>query len=309
MRRVFRLYTTLVPQCVGVFFIPQQLKMTVLLMWVIFKYIFKYNLFLSCYVMKKYWYDNDAVVSSVFNASSIIVPVLEEFVAETVSKAKSEIADVTLKRDADILLHEERAHVKVHNRYNDILTEKGYRFERVIYFEKAFLRFFRKRADLKTRLALCLCGEYFTSLMSKHSLEEGIFILHNGIDEHVRKIWIWHSLEELHHRSIAFDVYQHLGGGYVRRCLIMFVASTFFLFVHTWCFLSLLRQDKKIWSLNVLKDSFLFQFGIRGYYGSVLRHWVSFFMPHFHPSQLPIKDRLRKLHHLHVEDKLITGLQ
>jgi predicted metal-dependent hydrolase len=35
------------------------------------------------------------------------------------------------------------------------------------------------------------------------------------------ELWQWHSLEELEHKSVAFDVYNQIGGSYKMRIRVM----------------------------------------------------------------------------------------
>jgi uncharacterized protein len=35
------------------------------------------------------------------------------------------------------------------------------------------------------------------------------------------QLFLWHAAEEIEHRHVAYDVYQHIGGGYVRRVAAM----------------------------------------------------------------------------------------
>ena len=44
----------------------------------------------------------------------------------------------------------------------------------------------------------------------------------------------------------------------------------------------------------------------RGVYALVLKYWFSYFRPGFHPTDIPIENRLKKqLHHYHIEDELV----
>ncbi len=38
-----------------------------------------------------------------------------------------------------------------------------------------------------------------------------------GADPNMLDLVKWHGAEEIEHRSVAFDLYRHLGGGYIAR--------------------------------------------------------------------------------------------
>jgi predicted metal-dependent hydrolase len=68
-----------------------------------------------------------------------------------------------------------------------------------------------------------------------------------------------------------------------------------------------LYQDKKLFNWSVLKNLFLFLFGKKGIYSSVLSKWFLYFRTDFHPTLLPIDEGIiRELHHRHLEDKLLV---
>jgi len=39
---------------------------------------------------------------------------------------------------------------------------------------------------------------------------------------------MWHALEEIEHKGVAFDVYEAVGGGYLRRALAMLWVTVLF---------------------------------------------------------------------------------
>ena len=49
--------------------------------------------------------------------------------------------------------------------------------------------------------------------------------MRNDLDPTVRALWVWHALEEVEHKSVAFDVYRAAGGGYIRRVALMLLTS------------------------------------------------------------------------------------
>ncbi len=246
--------------------------------------------------IRNYWFAGDASKTLFFNSLSVSIPEAERFIAQTVRDAYPLIRNKKLLHSVDTLIHEEEAHTNVHEAYNLLLKKQGYAIARFEAFEKRLARFFMQRS-LKTRLALCCCSEFFTVVMGKHLFENRI-VEDEGIDERMRALWTWHSLEELDHRSTVFDVYLDQGGGYFRRVALMLLMTALYFSVHLACFFALLRQDK------VRFRGIGFLFGKRGFYSAVIPSWVAFFKPGFHPSKdIKLMPGLApELHHFHVEE-------
>ena len=126
------------------------------------------------------------------------------------------------------------------------------------------------------------------------------------MDPRLERLWTWHALEELDHRSASFDLYVYLGGGYGRRMFSFFVALSVFVLLHTFSLCSILRQNGCLFSTRTLRWFFFLTFSKRGLYRHLVGGIWSFFSPSFHPSQIPLDEALmNRLHHYHIEDDLI----
>jgi uncharacterized protein len=253
--------------------------------------------------IRKYWFADDASKTLFFNSLSVSIPEAERFIAQTVRDAYPHIHQKALLKSVDTLIHEEEAHTRVHEAYNLLLKRQGYVISRFEAFERKLAAFFARRS-IKTRLALCCCSEFFTVVMGKHLFENRI-VEEEGIDERMRALWTWHSLEELDHRSTVFDLYLDQGGGYFRRVGLMLLMTTLYFSTHLACFFALLRQDK------VSLRGFGFLIGKRGFYTAVAPHWLRFFMPGFHPRKdIALAEGLApELHHFHVESHFVEMVE
>ena len=77
------------------------------------------------------------------------------------------------------------------------------------------------RRLLRNELAAIATIEHYTAVL-------GVWIVEAEIpeaDPAMLDLLRWHGAEEVEHRSVAFDLYQHLDGGYARRAIHGVVAS------------------------------------------------------------------------------------
>lgn len=230
--------------------------------------------------IRKDWLAGNATESAFFDSLSVHIPEAERFVMRAVHDAYPLIHSADVQTQADALLLEERAHSAVHDGYNEEVRARGYEFSTLERFEKGLSVFFTKHTDVRTRLAICMCIEHFTAVMSVSLLNARI-LEEAAADTRVTDVWRWHAAEEYGHRGTASHIYHDVRGGYPRRVLAMLVVTAFFFYAHVRCFRSFLRQSgaKK----NSAADAFLF--GRRGVYPTLISGWAAFFAPGFDPQQ------------------------
>ncbi len=253
----------------------------------------------------EWWFRKSAMLTFLFNASSTTVPEGERFIVRTAEHARELSADQELKDRAGVLIHEETAHARMHDAYNQYLQTQGFHSLKYNAETKRLVYFLEKRFSLFERLATCAMIEHFTAIFSKQVLDSGV-LEGEDVDERMDRVWSWHCLEELEHRSTAFDLYRELGGGYFTRVYMAAVTSALFAFVHTKCLIEFLAEKKVLWKWSTWIVGVPYIFGKKGVYRLFLTDWILFFKPGFHPYDIPLSNRYGKqLHHYHIEDELV----
>jgi predicted metal-dependent hydrolase len=104
------------------------------------------------------------------------------------------------------------------------------------------LRWIPERRWLHFRLGVIAGVEHYTAvmgdwLMNAEALDEA------DADPVILDLFRWHGAEEVEHRSVAFDVYQHLNGNYPRRVVTMLIAFAALWFTFHHGTRQLLRRD------------------------------------------------------------------
>jgi predicted metal-dependent hydrolase len=146
---------------------------------------------------------------------SLLLPHLEPYLIRTMKVAKQQIRDPDLLVDLERFSAQEGQHYREHMRFNAALRLE--RFPGLAALEdelsQDYQRFTRERS-LRFNLAYAEGFEALTTAFARFSFEErGL----GDMDSPAADLIAWHTIEELEHRTVAFDVYDHLIGGYFYR--------------------------------------------------------------------------------------------
>ncbi len=166
---------------------------------------------------------------------SCFLPVGEKFFIKSVQHYQGRISDPALKDQATRFIYQEAMHAKEHSRLNELVRD-AYPLARMVEAFGGFLLGLDERITPKsTQLAITCAIEHLTSVVADTTLR-GQEYLRKSADPAFTQLWLWHAAEEIEHKAVCFDVYQHVVGtgflAYLNRILAMlFVTLTFFIAV------------------------------------------------------------------------------
>jgi len=152
---------------------------------------------------------------------SMTMPYLEPYLIRTMKAAQQEIRDEALGEDARRFSQQEGHHYRNHAAFNEgIRAAFGESTQRELRALEATLdadyqRYTRERS-LRFNLAYAEGFEAMTCALALAMAEHGVFrepAVPGG------EIWPWHMAEEIEHRTVAFQVYEHVVGSYPYRVL------------------------------------------------------------------------------------------
>jgi predicted metal-dependent hydrolase len=167
--------------------------------------------------MERVFIKNDPEMSFMFLGAWIMLPYLEPYLIRTMGQALPHIRDEKLKAELKRFCAQEGEHFKQHARANDIIRGLSPAYEALRPLEAeldAEFRSFSKDQPLKFNLAYAEGFESMTSAMSRAQLEVGLY---DRTESPLAQLGKWHVMEELEHRSVAFDVYEHVVGSWFYR--------------------------------------------------------------------------------------------
>lgn len=183
------------------------------------------------------WIPNQPYASHFINEINMILPAGEFWFCRLYNKALPLIKDEKLKEDVKGFIKQEAMHARGHSAaIDEYLEQRGistarnqaimkYLFETVLAdepFGKKIPKWMERRW-LLLRLGLIAAIEHQTCVLGTYALTNK-----NWDDAQADPVFLdlirWHGAEEIEHRSVAFDLYQHLGGDYISRYYLTAVA-------------------------------------------------------------------------------------
>jgi predicted metal-dependent hydrolase len=231
----------------------------------------------------RYWFDEDPVSTQLFNALSIVFPRGEKMFVDAVRLHKDRVTDPELRAAVRDFIGQEVNHSRAHEAFNDWLASLGLPIAELDREIEA--RMNRRRSfSPEKRLAATCALEHFTAIFA------GALLRPNGLldsmHEDVRPLWLWHAIEEIEHKSVAFDVYQASGGTYRTRVTLMALATMTFLTRVAMRQRRLLRAEGKLDDRRARVRSAYRFFGPRGYLAGVLPQYLAYYRRDFHPTDI-----------------------
>ncbi|WP_428384385.1 metal-dependent hydrolase [Nevskia ramosa] len=181
-----------------------------------------------------HWLRDDPFTSHAINEFSYLLVEGERFFCRLFREALPLVNDPQLRADVQEFIKQEAVHSRAHhdaiNGYLKRIGISGGAFERtnVLLFTRVlesrpFGRQLPKRLErqwLVTRIGMVAAIEHFTAALGTFVIEAKSWE-ESGVDPVVADLFRWHGAEEIEHRSVAFDLYRHLGGRWPMRALIM----------------------------------------------------------------------------------------
>jgi len=207
-----------------------------------------------------FYYEDNSVVTSLFVVLSAMFPPGEMFFIESVRNVRDQITDEKLLEDIRNFIAQEAFHSREHKSLNEHLIQSNY--PEVLEIEaltKARLDKFRKLPKVE-QLAATVVMEHFTATLARLLLTDPL--IKQKTTQESRNLWEWHALEELEHKSVAFDALKAIGGNTVRNRRIALIRVARFIAPITFDYwIQILKRKDIKFSVKELKDAFYLAFG------------------------------------------------
>ncbi|MFE2045735.1 metal-dependent hydrolase [Streptomyces sp. NPDC059477] len=187
-----------------------------------------------------HWVPGDPFASHTINVLHLLLPAGERWFVHVYKQVLPYIRDERLRADVIGFIGQEATHSRAHDEVLPRLRELGLDptpyTARIDWFFEKLLGDRRlppgraRRWWLKERVALIAAIEHYTAFLGDWVLNAGE-LDRRGADPTMLDLLRWHGAEEVEHRSVAFDLFLHVDGGYGRRVRTWAVAFTVLVFL------------------------------------------------------------------------------
>lgn len=176
------------------------------------------------------WVPDEPYVSHFVNEINLLLPAGEFWFCRTFNKALPYVTDEKLRQDVKDFVRQEAMHAQAHggavkqylNAHGMETYSATYKVDwlfRVVGADRPFGKKLPKALEkdwLVFRLGIIAAVEHLTCVLGNYILDNEVWEQKQA-DAELLDLLKWHGAEEVEHRSVAFDLYRHLGGTYISR--------------------------------------------------------------------------------------------
>ena len=244
---------------------------------------------------QKHWLDGDIIKTVLIDGLSVFLPEGERFFIRSLKHYASKLGDRELAAEITGYSVQEAFHTREHEEYNRAMEKLGYD---VPAMEKPIRMGFELVKNPLHRLAITCAIEHMTATLSTLTLRH-TELLDNAAPAY-RRLWMWHALEELEHKTVALDVLKAVTPDlsswqrYVVRVLGMNATLLPFLFlflrnVPIYARADGVRTGPRFW-LRFIWVVFVYP----GYWRRCLPNVLRYYLPGFDPRNKDDAELMRK---------------
>lgn len=231
--------------------------------------------------IRRHFFANSPVMSHLLTALSSTFPIGEQFFVHSVRNVRDKVQDDILQAQIAAFIGQEAMHSKAHTEFNDAWRRDDYQldsFQAWLARRDEFIR----TVHPKFQLAITCAFEHFTALLGGYILRHPEVLA--TLDEDATKLWVWHAIEEIEHRAVAYDVYQHVFNDTQVRRNVMRSVTTGFASLTFYSASRLFMQDWRK-SLPKISANLFGIYLISKMLIELLPEYLSYYREDFHPGK------------------------
>ena len=237
----------------------------------------------------RFWFGGDAFRTRMFDALSLTFPDGERYFIESVRLFRDKITEPDLKQRVADFIRQEAQHGLAHDKMNQVMKDQGMPVDQFIHFLTRLFKSELKNRSPQYNIAMTAAAEHLTALMAEtfYSKKETLKDAH----PYVRALLAWHSIEEMEHRDVAFDVMKQVGEvpESTRKFALAFTTVMMFNFT-LYRANVMLEHDgfTRLERFKMVAKGLPWFVGKKGIFSAMRSQYLDWFKKDFHPSQHPV---------------------
>ncbi|WP_300424637.1 metal-dependent hydrolase [uncultured Thalassolituus sp.] len=228
------------------------------------------------------WYRNNPVLTAFMSVLSGTFPPGEQMFIESVRHYKDRVSDPELLAHVADFTRQEAHHTNQHKLANEALESLGWKAQEIERRVEKAIGFFNHKRTPRERLAATVCLEHITAIVAEYVLTHPQQL--EGMHPSIKYMMIWHAIEEIEHKSVAFDVYMTTGGKRSTLRRIMKAISVLFPALTVGRTFYLLWAARRMPSWAQTKEAWTMLFGKDGMITCIKAPFKDFYRDDFHPE-------------------------
>ncbi|MGB1580917.1 MAG: metal-dependent hydrolase [Nevskiales bacterium] len=245
-----------------------------------------------------YFYDKDPFATSFYMAFSLVIPKGEHFFIHSVRNYRDKIKSAELKTRIRGFIGQEAIHSREHDAANAMYEQRGLPRQQIEDRIEDLLTFVGMLPK-PFQLAFTVALEHYTAIISYDTISSRE--RQDKFSVETRHFMLWHMMEELEHKAVAYDVYKEQVGNYLVRTGTMAPIAIGLFPVLAAIQLYILKVDGQLTLKNLWKyrKGIASIYGPRGLMSRITPAVLDYFRPGFHPddhdSQAMLQDLKERL--------------
>jgi predicted metal-dependent hydrolase len=238
--------------------------------------------------MRKYTFKDNSLVSTFFYSLSALFPDGERFFIHSVRNYQNEIKDPVLLAQIRGFIGQEAHHGHSHEGLNNTIDQMGFPMHEITGRLQKRIAMLKRTLGRGRQLALTVAMEHFTASMAEFLLKNPEIL--DDVDPTIRQMLIWHAVEEIEHKAVAFDIYRLKVNNEKLRKRVMFISIIGLFSRLAYYQFLMLKADRHFPSLREWVEATKFFWGKKGILRDNLKSMRLFFQDGFHPWDIDQHD-------------------
>ncbi len=239
---------------------------------------------------------------------SMTLPYLEPYLVRTMRAALKHCTDPVVAQEVRQFIGQEAQHYRQHAVLNDIIRSISPELEGLREIEdqlEADYQRFTQTKSLKFNLAYAEGFEAATFAGGRANFRNKVFDRLETIQNtDLLRLFIWHTLEEVEHSTVTFNIYDHLYGDYLYR-LVAGTYGQYHFFKYVFLFSKFiaqnapqaLEQGRALWPTKNLIGDWKEQLSLLGQISRV-------YLPGYNPAKMVIPENVAQYSKTYVAQAL-----